>query len=179
MSAAAAALATVRRAHRDEGGYTLFKTHPGPGHIVPHHPRIPGAPTRLHIGPIHSVVAGRTDHLPVHVPSGSYVIPADVVSHHGEGSTIAGFKVMRRVFGGGPYGQGSGPYGSQLARGGTPDEGVPVVLAGGEYVVPPQEVRRIGGGDLDAGHRVLDEFVLRSRAELIKTLRKLPGPAKG
>ena len=54
-------------------------------------------------GPIHSSVAGRTDHLPMHVSSGAYVIPADVVSAFGEGNTIAGFKVLRRVFGGQPY----------------------------------------------------------------------------
>jgi len=33
---------------------------------------------KLHTGPIHSPVAGRTDHLPMHVPAGSYVIPADL-----------------------------------------------------------------------------------------------------
>ena len=38
-----------------------------------------GAPEKLHVGPIHSPVAGRTDHLPMHVPSGAYVIPADIV----------------------------------------------------------------------------------------------------
>lgn len=144
--------------------------------------------TRLHVGPIHSAVAGRTDHLPMHVPSGSYVLPADIVSAHGEGSTIAGFKVMRRMFGGtpyggnsGPYGQGSGPYGEPINRasGGEADgedEGVPIVAAGGELVLSPAQVRWAGGGDLDAGHKVLDEFVKRSRAKLIKTLKKLPPP---
>jgi hypothetical protein len=82
----------------------------------------------LHVGPIHSSVHGRTDHLPMHVPSGSYVVPADVVSAHGEGNTMAGFRVMRRLFGGapyggsgGPYGQGGGPYGEALqnSRGGS------------------------------------------------------------
>lgn len=140
--------------------------------------------THLHVGPIHSGVAGRTDHLPMHVPSGSYVLPADIVSAHGEGNTIAGFKVMRRTFGGtpygggsGPYGQGNGPYGEHLARGGEASS-VPIVAAGGEYVISPQQVMRIGDGDLEMGHRVLDEFVKRSRAETVKTLSKLPGPKK-
>ena len=159
-----------------------------------HAPHLRGAhrlrrPKKLHVGPIHSHVAGRTDHLPMHVPSGSYVIPADVVSAHGEGNTIAGFKVMRRTFGGtpygqgaGPYGQGGGPYGEPLGRasGGevNDDKGVPIVAAGGEYVLSPDEVRHIGDGDLNAGHRALDEFVKRSRKKLIKTLQKLPGPKK-
>ena len=40
------------------------------------------APTGIipHVGPIQSHVAGRTDHLPMHVKSGSYVIPADIIS---------------------------------------------------------------------------------------------------
>lgn len=149
---------------------------------------------RLHTGPIHSPVAGRTDHLPMHVPSGSYVVPADVVSAHGEGNTMAAFKVMRRMFGGlpygagksGPYGQGSGPYGEPIqnrAEGGKADDhdeddGVPIVAAGGEYVLSPDEVRKVGEGDLNLGHRVMDEWVVRSRKDLIKTLRKLPGPKR-
>jgi hypothetical protein len=35
-----------------------------------------------------------------------------------------------------------------------------------------------GGGDLSTGHRVLDEFVKRMRAETVKTLKNLPGPKK-
>ena len=145
----------------------------------------------LHVGPIHSAVHGRTDHLPMHVPSGSYVLPADVVSANGQGNTIAGFKTMRRLFGGapygggsGPYGQGAGPYGEALqnSRGGRAqdggDAGVPIVAAGGEYVLSPDQVRAVGGGDPDLGTKVLDEFVKRSRARNIKTLQHLPGPAK-
>ena len=147
-----------------------------------------GMHMKLHIGPIHSPVAGRTDHLPMHVPSGSYVLPADIVSAHGEGNTMAGFKVMRRIFGGTPYGQGagvygqgSGPYGEPLATGGeagSDGPGVPIVAAGGEYVLSPEQVRMAGNGDLDTGHKVLDEFVKRSRKELVKTLKNLPGPKK-
>lgn len=141
----------------------------------------------LHVGPIHSQVAGRTDHLPMHVPSGSYVIPADIISAMGEGNSIAGFKHMRRVFGGipytggsSPYGQKGGPYGADLearAAGGK-TSGVPIVAAGGEYVLAPEEVKWAGGGDLDAGHRVLDDFVKHYRAKTIKTLKNLPGPKK-
>ena len=39
------------------------------------------------------------------------------------------------------------------------DAGVPIVAAGGEYVLHPDQVRDVGGGDLDTGHAVLDEFV--------------------
>jgi hypothetical protein len=139
----------------------------------------------------------------MHVPSGSYVIPADIIGAMGEGNTIAGFKHMRRMFGGEPYGgsgapygqgagpygsavsgtpygQGAGPYGSQLphkASGGE-DSGVPIVAAGGEYVLSPDQVRMAGAGDLEMGHKVLDEFVKRYRKQTIKTLQNLPGPKK-
>lgn len=144
---------------------------------------------KFHRGPIHSSVAGRTDHLPLTVASGSYVIPADVVSGLGEGNTVAGFKHLRRVFGGTPYGggktpygQSGGPYGEPLATGGTADDdndpGVPIVAAGGEYVIDPSGVRFAGNGDLEAGHRVLDDFVKQSRASIVKTMSNLPGPRK-
>jgi hypothetical protein len=143
---------------------------------------------KFHEGPIHSTVAGRTDHLPIHVKNGSYVLPADIVSAGGaEGNTAAGFRILKRTFSGapygghsgGPYGQGKGPYG--MASGGHAegdDAGVPIVAAGGEYVIPPHHVRWVGGGDLDVGHKVLDEFVKRVRSDLVKTLKKLPGPKK-
>jgi hypothetical protein len=57
-------------------------------------------------------------------------------------------------------------------------ESVPILAAGGEYVIPPEIVAEIGDGDINHGHEVLDEFVKRVRQEQIKTLRKLPGPAK-
>jgi hypothetical protein len=115
------------RAHREHGGLNML-------HVPKIHSHKIKAPhafkaTKHHTGPIHSSVAGRTDHLPIHVPSGSYVIPADIVSGMGEGNTIAGFKHIKRMFGGtpygnrggGPYGQGSAPYG--MAAGGAAKEG--------------------------------------------------------
>ena len=78
----------------------------------------------VHTGPIHSTVAGRTDHLPMGVPSGSYVLSADVVSHLGENNTAAGFANLKRMFGGTPRGGGSQPYNHEggpygMADGGT------------------------------------------------------------
>lgn len=294
----------IARKHRDDGGETTTATTSGP---------------HFHVGPIHSSVAGRTDHLPITVPSGSYVLPADVVSAGGAGNTMAGFKVLKRVFGGEPYNQkdhypyaqGSGPYGAAIPRksggrvhaagilfhtpekevlllrrtgkshagewglpaggiekGETPQQaakreteeeaghthegglspfmhsdrdgvdfvtfiasadrfpvklneehseskwikpekaladlplhpgvkaaleklvkrggkahggassGVPIVAAGGEHVLSPDQVRQVGHGDIDLGHRVLDSFVLKVRKELIHTLKNLAPPKK-
>lgn len=142
-----------------------------------------------HSGPIHSSIPGRTDRHNVHVESGSYVIPADTINSLGEDNTMAGFKVARELFSSKPYGMdrgiynegesaygvGGNPYGAKFARGGAANL-VPVVVAGGEYVVTPQEVMNIGGGDLNAGHEILDEFVKEVRKRKINLLKKLPGP---
>jgi len=135
-----------------------------------------------HIGPIHSSVSGRTDHLPMHVKSGSYVIPADIISAMGEGNTMSGFKSAHRIFSGTPYSGEATPYGAQMpskAEGGeVSHELVPIVAAGGEYVISPEDVVVIGKGNLDAGHRILDSFVKKMRNNTIKTLQKLPGPKR-
>ena len=152
--AIAAALSTARHA-KAEGGPMRA---PAPA----------GASDGVHLGPIHSPVAGRTDHLPMHVPSGSYVIPADIVSSLGEGNTMAGYRAVKMMF----RDAAAGAY----AAGGGVGEPVPIVAAGGEYVLSPDEVIWAGRGDLDAGHRALDKWITGTRKELIKTLQKLPGP---
>lgn len=118
---------------------------------------------KIHVGPIHSAVAGRTDHLPMNVPSGAYVIPADIVSALGEGNTMAGFEILNDMFG--------------IQKAG-PEPGAEIVAAGGEYVIAPSSIIRMWG-DMDAGHEHLDGFVEKYRDQTVKTLKKLPGPNKG
>jgi len=121
----------------------------------------------VHTGPIHSHVAGRTDHLPMHVPAGAYVIPAEEVAYLGEGNTLNGFKNIDewvRKYHDHAYSDHGNP--------------VPIVAAGGEYVIPPAAVAGIGDGDLNKGHRILDQYVLKLRKKHIKTLQKLPAPVK-
>lgn len=122
-----------------------------------------GALNKIHVGPIHSPVAGRTDHLPINVPSGAYVIPADIISAMGEGNTMAGFRIANDVFGMQALGD---------------DEPVEIVAAGGEYVIAPKNVARVGNGDMDKGHKILDEFVTSYRDKTVQTLKKLPGPRR-
>ena len=70
----------------------------------------------------------------------------------------------------------------KLAEGGDADGSnnghVPIIAAGGEYIIHPDVVRDIGHGSLTAGHKVLDKFVLNVRKNNINTLKKLPGPKK-
>jgi hypothetical protein len=55
---------------------------------------------------------------------------------------------------------------------------VPIVAAGGEYVVHPDIVRHLGGGNVQKGHDYLDNFVKYVREHTIKTLKNLPGPRR-
>lgn len=157
----------------------------------------------MHQGPILSAVAGRTDHHPMSVAAGSYVLPADHISSLGQGNTANGMAVVNRMFGsGGPYGAGRNmpiraglgapraPKPMMATGGNASDKGggrggeggighpVPINAAGGEYVIPPESVMRVGHGDIKRGHAVLDHWVVSNRKKHIKTLAKLPGPAK-
>lgn len=194
------------------------------GGSIGHAQRIAGEKsTPCHKGIIHMAVGGRTDHLPMNVLEGSYVLPADIVSGLGEGNTLAGGKILDGMFSGkqGPAGSrvpefrsspkfpelankmpedymkyinagrkmGQSMMGSQEKEQATPNarggsitshnrRPVPIIAAGGEYVIDPDDVMNYGGGDLDAGHEKLDQFVKFVRANTVKTLRKLPGPRK-
>lgn len=144
-----------------------------------------------HSGPIMSAVPGRTDNHAMSVRSGSYVVPAESVSHLGQSNSVAGLAVLNKMFGSsGPYGmgrnpaikRGSGapraPRAKTFADGGAADDGVDVMTAGGEFVIDPEIVTEIGGGDIERGHAILDHWIMQMRKDHIKTLKKLPGPAK-
>jgi len=157
---------------------TARRTRAAGGQIKAPPPKI--TTDKVHTGPIHSPVAGRTDHLPMHVPSGSYVIPADIISAMGEGNTMAGFRVANQIFtkpNGEPM---NAPYDGNRLQGAerTNPPPVPIVAAGGEYVIHPDDITFIGKGDIDQGHEALDEFVLKMRAKTVKTLKGLAGPKK-
>ena len=131
------------------------------------------ASAKVFHGPVKTPIPGRTDRLPIHVHSGSYVIPADIVSGLGEGNTLAGYEAIKRMF--------SHHLQAKYGLRGSyhqPREVVPVIVAGGEYILSPDEVEMAGDGDLDKGHAVLDAFVKSQRRKLRQKLAKLPGPAR-
>lgn len=206
-------------------------------------------------GLLHSAVAGRTDHINTKVPSGGYVVPADLVSGIGEGNTLAGARTLHETMKGtGPYGvpipklkqehtmprppaaaraagggihikpehegllhenmhiakgkpistkalhgaeKGASPAEKKRivfaenarkwhhAEGGKADgdrhagKPVPILAAGGEFVISPDDVKRFwGGGDIKRGHANLDEWVMHERKKIAKKMLALPGPAQ-
>lgn len=60
---------------------------------------------------------GRADKLPINVPSGAYVIPADVVSGFGQGNTQSGALALGKMFGTGPLGMPTLKGGAGRGRG--------------------------------------------------------------
>lgn len=147
-------------------------------------------------GPIVSSVPGRTDDHPMEVGSGSYVLPADHVSSLGQGNTLAGMDFLKKLGAHGikkmvtrlpgapkkPSIPRIGAKRRKFALGGSPEDTagapVPINAAGGEHVIPPEEVAIIGDGDLQYGHALLDHWVVSNRKNHVNTLRKLPGPAQ-
>ena len=137
-------------------------------------------------GPIVSSVPGRTDDHPMDVASGSYVIPAEAVSHLGENNTLAGLEKLKRM---GPHGlkrlvMSCGGVVKSVGGAATTKNDqstghpVPIMAAGGEFVVPPEWVHHIGDGDMKKGHQLLDKWVMQNRRKHIDTLRALKPPAR-
>ena len=180
QQALAISYAIKRRAKRAAGGFNAA-----------HAPHVPKAP---HVGPIISAVPGRTDHHAMDVPSGSYVMPAHSVSHLGQSNSIAGLKLLHNMFGPGSrydllgaqhMAAGSRPSTLHQAprsssggrRGENSGQSVPIMSAGGEYVVSPRAVLGIGDGSMKRGHAALDAWNLQIQKEHAATIKKLPAPA--
>ena len=158
----------------------------------------------MHVGPVMSAVPGRTDRHSMMVPSSSYVVPADIVSGRGQGNTLAGMNFFQKAFHMGPYGSSGGMSikhgsgaprpprvaGMKFAAGGDSGDSkigtpVPVIVAGGEIIIPPENLIKGLHGllgyrpkDMKHAHRLMDAWMIHERKNLRKTLAKLPGPAK-
>lgn len=155
------------------------------------------AASRPATGFLSGTTPGRADALHTQAPGGSYVVPADVMAGLGEGNSLAGAKVMDMIVRSGPMGipqaqghAGRGPPApprpmAAQAKGGDVQgqhhgNPTPVALSHGEYVLTPEEVMAIGGGNtpfhLKRGHRIMDAWVQLERKKQIAKLKKLPGP---
>lgn len=158
-------------------------------------------------GFLHGSTPGRADSVNTTAPGGAYVLPADVVSGLGEGNSLAGARVADAMFSTGPHGiplprggkgmgiprpppafrEAAAQGGAiRLFKGGVAD-GQKVMLSDGEYVVSPAFCEALGtikgknespGVRRKRGHRMLDAWVVDKRAEIIKTMKTLPGPVK-
>jgi hypothetical protein len=135
----------------------------------------------VHSGPLTGSTAGRADSLPIAVPNGSHIIPADIVAAIGGGNSMAGHAKLEQMFNAvsmAPHAIGSHMgHLKSFSDGGQP-ETVSCMLSDGEFIVPPEMVLKIGNGDPEHGHAVLDELIIHIRKNNIKELKSLPRPAK-
>lgn len=127
------------------------------------------------VGALSGATGGRADKLPIDVPDGSHVIPADVVAALGDGNTVSGFEVLSHLF---PPGQAGKEKERSPHAGGGRSSSVPIAASDGEFVVSPEHVGRVGGGNAEHGHRILDHLILHTRKDYAEKLRNLPPPEK-
>lgn len=167
--AIAVALESARRIKRRRGGLAPLP----PATVRPkvHKP---------HVGAIASVVPGRTDKHPMSVPTGAYVLPADHISHMGQGNTLAGLKAAEGLFGRSYVPGRKGRSLAPKAAGGAAT--TPIVAAGGEFVISPHAAlkwfhQQGGRGGLPQAHEALDKWVMDTRKKHIEELAGLPPPA--
>ena len=93
--------------------------------------------------------------------SGGFVIPADVVSHFGNGSSDAGLKLLAAKLGAEPIrGEGDGMSDSIAT---TIDGREPAKVAHEEAFVSRDKVAQIGGGDARKGAQKLRDMMARIR----------------
>ena len=94
------------------------------------------------------------------LPDG-FVVPADVVSHLGNGSSEAGLKILASKFGARPIrGSGDGMSDSIPTTIGGEQ---PARVANEEAFIPPSVVKRLGSGDTDRGAKKLYAMMDRIR----------------
>lgn len=165
--------------HMEEGGMPMSMAEPW------FERREAGSPAS---GFLNSATSGRTDRLPIAVAADSYVIPADVVSGLGQGNSLAGARILNEALRTGPYGtqlsnhsaRSNAPHAPRQftetdSKGGKTHH-MPIIAAGGEFVVPPDAVNRVGDGDTAKGHKRLHEMVRRIRDHTAKRVKVLPKP---
>lgn len=99
-------------------------------------------------------------------PNGSYSPPGPSGGGPGTGGGGGFFDFLSSLW---PFAKGGQVPGR---------EKVPVIVANGEYLIKPADIKRLGGGDLERGHAILQSLVRQVRARTIKTLKKLPKPVK-
>jgi hypothetical protein len=104
---------------------------------------------------------------------GAFIVPADVISHLGNGSSEAGMKIVRERLKGRPIkGPGDGMSDSIPT---TIAGKQPARVANEEAEIPPEVVAALGGGSLEKGAKKLYEMMDKIRKD--RTGKKKQAPA--
>jgi hypothetical protein len=104
---------------------------------------------------------------------GAFIVPADVISHLGNGSSEAGMKIVQERLKGRPIkGPGDGMSDSIPT---TIAGKQPARVANEEAEIPPEVVAALGGGSLEKGAKKLYEMMDKIRQD--RTGKKKQAPA--
>jgi hypothetical protein len=104
---------------------------------------------------------------------GAFIVPADVISHLGNGSSEAGMRIVQERLKGRPIkGPGDGMSDSIPT---TIAGKQPARVANEEAEIPPEVVAALGGGSLEAGAKKLYEMMDKIRQD--RTGKKKQAPA--
>lgn len=157
-----------------------------------------GLPSIHMHGLIQGPGTGRSDSLHLKVPKGGYMVPADVVSGIGHGSSLSGANaldhsfprdirtpegrahvrgfapLMKRPFGS-AFGTGKGAGKGKFAQGGDTGELTDIMGSDGEYFIHPDAIEG-KYGNLKRGHRILDHWVQIRRKTNIREQKNLKIP---
>lgn len=115
---------------------------------------------RVVTGAMRGTTGGRADALPVDVPEGAYVVPADIVAALGGGNSEAGHSRLEKM------------YGKTTPRKRANGGRVPILISHGEFVLSPEAVAKAGGAD------VLDDRVKSVRNAYAEHLKGMAAPNK-
>ena len=106
------------------------------------------------------------------VPPGSYILPSDVISAVGQNNTEAGAQILGSIF-------KIGSHGGESPEAVATQTAVALMVMcrlsrqAARWSLHPEIVAEIGGGDMKAGHKILNAFCLRVRREHIAQLKRL------
>jgi hypothetical protein len=131
------------------------------------------------VGSLSGSTPGRADAINLEVPHGAHVIPADIVAALGDGNSIHGRSVLFGLFPGSkPLKKGRKPRRPRMFANGGGIGNVSILASDGEFIVSPEDVARIGNGNPEVGHAILDRFIAETRRRNIDHLKTIPGPTK-
>lgn len=122
---------------------------------------------------------GEEDAIAANIPEDSHIIPVSVLARLGRGDPKIGAEILRAIIdsiieedqaaqtgSSGPQGQKQAPSAAQAMKNGGPATSrrqVPVLISNKELILTPEQVQKLGGGNMDAGHAKLTSLRMRLR----------------
>lgn len=122
---------------------------------------------------IDGVGGGQDDLMHTDIPETSFIVPADVLSMIGDGSSDAGAESLKSEIDDAMANMDH-RHVAHVMEESTKNKIVPVALSRGEAPVSPSSVAFLGGGDVGKGTRMLQNLIINIRKHKTGSGTKLP-----